>query len=73
MGIVSDVINQARNQNLKISNAHRARCKQITRPEDRLRVIATPLEKEAESYCFRIMVEDELVCSNMMTVEMRKN
>ena len=73
MGIVSDVINQACNQNLKISNAHRVTFKQITRPEDRLRVSATPLKREAGSYCFRIMVEDELVCSSMMTVEVRKN
>ena len=66
------IINQSCNQNLKISGVRRVRFKQIVRPNDRLRVIATPLKKETGAYSFRIMLEDELVCSGVMTVENRR-
>ncbi len=73
LGMVFDAINQTYNQNLIISGFRRVRFKQIVRPNDLLRVIARPLKREAWSYSFRIMVEDELVCSGVMTVENRKN
>jgi len=69
LGMVFDMINQSCNQNLKISSINRVKFKQIIRPNDRLKVIATPLERETGSYSFRIMVEDGLVCSGVMMVE----
>jgi len=68
LGMVFEVIKQSCNQNLKISSINRVRFKQIIRPNDRLRVIATPLKGETGSYFFRIIVEDEMVCSGVMTV-----
>ena len=71
LGMVFDAINQSSNQNLKISSVSRVRFKQIIRPDDQLRIIATPQKDHAESYAFRIMVKGELVCSGVMTVENR--
>ena len=73
LGIVFDMISQARNQKLTISSARRIRFKQIIRPDDRLSVIAIPSKEGAGSYSFRILVEGEPVCSGMMTVAKRLN
>jgi 3-hydroxyacyl-[acyl-carrier-protein] dehydratase len=69
LGMVFDAINQSSDRNLKISSVSRVRFKQIIRPNDQLRIIATPQKDHAESYGFRIMVKEELVCSGVMTVE----
>jgi 3-hydroxyacyl-[acyl-carrier-protein] dehydratase len=72
IGMVFDAIRKARNPNLKISSVRRVRFKRIIRPDDQLKIIAAPLKKEAGSYSFRILIQDEVVCSGMMTVENRK-
>ena len=69
LGMVFDAITKSCNQDLKISSVHRVRFKQIIRPDDHLKIIVRPLEKKAGSYSFRIMVEEELACSGVMTVE----
>jgi 3-hydroxyacyl-[acyl-carrier-protein] dehydratase len=71
LGMVFDAINQSGSQNLKISGLSRVRFKQIIKPDDRLRIIATPQKDHEESYVFRIMVKGELVCTGVMTVENR--
>ncbi len=69
LGMVFDAIYQIGNQNMKISGINRVRFKQIIRPGDRLKIIALPRENYAESYSFRIMVGEKLVCSGVMTLE----
>ena len=69
IGMVFDTIRKARNQNLKISSVRRVRFKRIIRPDDRLKIMAAPLKQEADSYSFRILIQDETVCSGVMTVE----
>jgi 3-hydroxymyristoyl/3-hydroxydecanoyl-(acyl carrier protein) dehydratase len=71
LGMVFDAINQSSNQHMKITSVSRVRFKQIIRPNDQLRIIATPQEDHEESYVFRIMVKEELACSGVMTVENR--
>ena len=71
LGFVFDIISRSHDRELTISSVRRIRFKQIIRPNDRLSVIATPLNGHAGSYSFRIMVEGELVCSGVMTVEKR--
>jgi 3-hydroxymyristoyl/3-hydroxydecanoyl-(acyl carrier protein) dehydratase len=68
LGMVFDAISQSSDQNLKISSVSRVRFKQIVRPNDRLEIIATPMEEESGVYSFRMMVGEELVCSGMVTV-----
>ena len=69
IGMVFDAIRKAHNQDLKVSSVRRVRFKQIIRPDDQLKVIATPLKQNDGSYSFRILVKDETVCSGVMTVE----
>ncbi len=71
LAMVFDVIDQLSDQNLKISGIRKVKFKQIIRPDDHLRIIVTPLKKNGWSYSFRIMVEAELACSGVMTVENR--
>ena len=69
IGMVFDAIRKARNQDLKISSVRRVRFKRIIRPDDQLKIIAAPLKQEVGSYSFRILIQDETVCSGVMTVE----
>lgn len=69
IGMVFDAIQKARNRDLKLSGVRRVRFKRIIRPDDRLKIIAAPLKQEAGSYSFRILIQDETVCSGVMTVE----
>jgi 3-hydroxymyristoyl/3-hydroxydecanoyl-(acyl carrier protein) dehydratase len=71
LGMVLDTINQSSGQDMRVAGVSRVRFKQIIRPNDQLRIIATAQEDHPESYVFRIMVRGELVCSGVMTVEYR--
>lgn len=69
LGMVFDAIWQSSNQSLKISSVSRVRFKQIVRPNDRLEIIAKPMEDNSGAYSFRMMAGKELVCSGIVTVE----
>lgn len=69
LGMVYDAINQSVDQNLDISNISRVRFKQIIRPNDPIKIIATPQEGISKSYSFRIMVASEIACSGVIKVE----
>jgi 3-hydroxymyristoyl/3-hydroxydecanoyl-(acyl carrier protein) dehydratase len=73
LGMVLDAINRSSNRNMRVSSVSRVRFKQIIRPNDELRIIATPQKDHGESYVFRIKVRGELVCSGVMTVESRSS
>jgi 3-hydroxymyristoyl/3-hydroxydecanoyl-(acyl carrier protein) dehydratase len=73
IGMVFDAIRKAHHHNLMISSVRRVRFKHIVRPDDQLKIIAVPLKQETDSYSFRILVQEETVCSGVMTVELRKN
>jgi 3-hydroxyacyl-[acyl-carrier-protein] dehydratase len=69
IGLVFDAICQARNQDLKISSVRRVRFKRMIRPDDQLRILAVPLNREIGAYSFRILIQEEAVCSGIITVE----
>ena len=73
IGMVFDAIRKAHNQDLIISGVRRVRFKRMIRPDDRLKIIATPLKKEMDAYSFRILIQDETVCSGVMTVAYPKD
>ena len=73
IGMVFDAIRKAHNQDLIISGVRRVRFKRMIRPDDRLKIIATPLRKEMGAYSFRILIQDETVCSGVMTVAYQKD
>jgi 3-hydroxyacyl-[acyl-carrier-protein] dehydratase len=69
IGMVLEAIRKAQKQELTVSSVRRVRFKSIIRPDDRLKIIAAPLKQENGSYSFRILVQDETVCSGVMAVE----
>jgi len=69
IGMVFDAISNARNQDLRISGVRRVRFKRMIRPDDQLKIIAAALKQEIGAYSFRIMIEEEAVCSGVITVE----
>ena len=72
IGMVFDAIRKAHNRDLNISGVRRVRFKRMIRPDDRLKIIATPLNREMDAYSFRILIQDEAVCSGVMTVAYQK-
>jgi 3-hydroxyacyl-[acyl-carrier-protein] dehydratase len=73
IGMVLDAIRKAHNRDLKISSVRRVRFKRMIRPDDQLKIIATPLKREIGAYSFRILIEDDAVCSGVITVANREN
>ena len=71
--MVLDTISNALSQDLKVTGVRRVRFKQMIRPEDPLRIDAAPLQKNDGAYSFRIAVEDETVCSGVITVKQQDN
>jgi 3-hydroxyacyl-[acyl-carrier-protein] dehydratase len=69
LAIVFEAIARAVNRKLTVSGVSRVKFKQIIRPDDRLRVVVTPVEKDVGSYSFRLMAGEELACKGTMTVD----
>jgi len=69
IGMAVDAIGKARNRELTISSVRRVRFKRMIRPGDQLKVIAAPLNQEIGAYSFRIIIQEEAVCSGVITVE----
>lgn len=72
IGLVLDVISKAHHQDMKVSSVRRVRFKHIVRPDDKLKIIASPLKQEIGSYSFRILIRDETICSGVLTVGEQK-
>jgi len=73
LAMVFDAISKAQNKALRVSSVRRIRFKQIIRPDDLLTIIAAPLKQNDGSYSFRILANNETVCSGVMTVEEQTN
>lgn len=71
--MVFDTICSARNGEMSVSSVRRVRFKQIIRPDDQIKIIASPLVQNDDAYSFRLVVKDETVCSGVMTVEQHNN
>jgi 3-hydroxymyristoyl/3-hydroxydecanoyl-(acyl carrier protein) dehydratase len=68
LGMVFEAISQCSDHSLSIASISRVRFKQMIRPNEPLRIIATPQRDPIGCYVFRIMVEEEMICSGVMTV-----
>jgi 3-hydroxymyristoyl/3-hydroxydecanoyl-(acyl carrier protein) dehydratase len=64
-----DAVARAGARQPTIKSVSRVRFKRAIRPDDHLKIIAAPRKEEAESYNFRIMIEEEVVCSGVMTFQ----
>lgn len=64
-----DGIKRLSKKNLKISGVRKIRFKQFIRPNDKIKVKIALREGDILSYSFRIMVEEEMACNGILTVE----
>ena len=67
--MVYDVIQQAYKRKLRVSSVSRVRFKRIVGPDDLLTVRVVPMEREADTFSFRIQIRDTLVCSGVMRLK----
>jgi len=69
LGMVYDLLARAADPKRPIKSVSRVRFKQAIRPDDRLKIFASFRKEEVDSYSFRIMIEEEVVCSGVMTLQ----
>lgn len=67
LGMVFDTIARACGGKTAIKSVSRVKFKQSVRPDDRLKIVAAPKRGDGDAYEFRIMREEEVVCSGVMT------
>ena len=73
ISMVFDVVQKASGGEWRVSSVSRVRFKRIVRPENSLEVIAVPLQKEKDSFSFRIQIKEDLVCSGVMRLKRKNN
>ena len=61
-----DVIKLAGKRNLSVTGFKKVRFKRVIRPNQALKIIATPRKSKEGSYAFRILVENELACNGVL-------
>ena len=69
LGMVYEVIRHALDRPVKVVEISRVKFKKMILPEDRLTVTAAPRSGDSGPYAFRIVQNEELICSGTMTVE----
>jgi len=69
LGMVFDAIKQACGKNVKISGVKRVKFKQIIKPGDKIQIIAREKNDDNSLYTFQIMVDSQIACNGIMTVE----
>ena len=67
--MVFDSINQACGKKLKISGVKRVKFKQIIKPGDKIQIIASKKNDDKNLYAFQVMVDSQIACNGIMTVE----
>ena len=68
LGMVLDLIGTALEKPVCVKEVSRVRFKQMILPGDRVVVTAQPKPAKEGLFAFRVMKDDELVCSGNMTV-----
>ena len=64
-----DGIKRLNQKNLRISGARKVRFKQFIRPNDKIKIKVVLRQGDALSYSFRIVVDEEMACNGILTVE----
>jgi 3-hydroxyacyl-[acyl-carrier-protein] dehydratase len=69
LGMVFDAIKQECGKNIKISGVKRVKFKHIIKPGDKIQIIAREKNDDNSLYTFQIMVDSQIACNGIMTVE----
>ncbi len=68
LALVRDTVSQAYGESVAVSAFNRVKFKKMVAPGKFLRIMATPKQGPEDAYTFRILVEDEVVCSGNLTL-----
>jgi len=69
LGMVFDTINHACEKKLKISGVKRIKFKKVIKPGNKIQIIAREKNDDNSLYTFRVMVDSQIACNGIMTVE----
>lgn len=69
LGMVFDAIKQASGKKIKISGVKRVKFKRIIKPGDKIKILARDKNDDNRLYTFQVMVDSQIACNGMMTVE----
>ena len=69
LGMVFEAIKQAGDKNLIISGVKRVKFKKIIKPGDKIQIIAREKNDDNSLYTFQIMVDSQIACNGIMTVD----
>ena len=69
LGMVFDAIKQACGKNMKISRVKRVKFKRVIKPGDKIQIIAREKNDDNSLYTFQVMVDSQIACNGVMTVE----
>jgi 3-hydroxymyristoyl/3-hydroxydecanoyl-(acyl carrier protein) dehydratase len=69
LGMVFEAIKQACDKNLIISGVKRVKFKKIIKPGDKIQIIAREKNDDNSLYTFQVMVDSQIACNGIMTVE----
>ena len=67
LAMVSDAISQAEGKNLSISGIKKIRFRHPVKPDEELKIVATPVGGEIYSFCVRL--EGETTCSGTIAMK----
>lgn len=68
LAIVAGVLEEALETRVRVTDVSRVRFKTAVLPDQALEVRITPRESDSRTYGFRLLREQELVCSGWLTV-----
>jgi 3-hydroxymyristoyl/3-hydroxydecanoyl-(acyl carrier protein) dehydratase len=68
LALVRDTVSQACGRSVAVSEFSRIKFKKMITPGKFLRIMAIPKKGPGDAYIFRILIEDEVVCSGNLTL-----
>ncbi len=71
--IIQEAIEKSERKKLMVCSVSRVRFKQVIKPGDQLRLVATPVKNKPGTYSFRIMLGEKPACIGNMEVSKETN
>ncbi len=69
LGMVLDVLQQACEQTLAVTEISRIRFRRIIRPDEPIQIHIAPATGNEGAYAFRLMAAGEMICNGFMKVK----
>lgn len=69
LGMVFDTIKEFGHKACRVSGINKVRFKQMVRPDDTMKIIVRLKNRSPALYSFRVMVNDQLACSGLISTD----